>query len=111
MRNGLNSLTTKKQTTKFSSANFQKMLNPSHIIFRIQRANSLDLDEVAHYELPHQDLRCLLIQLFSCLVLTELIERNFRQSLYKTGILIFKRVQNVEIIEFLKQSSRQNYIL
>ena len=55
-----NSLTTEKQTTKFSSANFQKMLNPSYIILRIQRlmANSIDLDEVAH-EPPHQDLRCL----------------------------------------------------
>ena len=32
----LNSLTTEKQTTKFSSANFQKMLSPSYIILRIQ---------------------------------------------------------------------------
>ena len=30
-------VTTEKQTTKFSSANFQKMLSPSYIIFRIQR--------------------------------------------------------------------------
>ena len=28
---------TKKQTTKFSSANYQKMLSPSYIILRIQR--------------------------------------------------------------------------
>ena len=34
---GFNSLNTKKQMTKFSSANFQKMLSPSYIIFRIQR--------------------------------------------------------------------------
>ena len=33
----LNSLSTEKQTTKFSSANFQKMLSPSYIILRIQR--------------------------------------------------------------------------
>ena len=33
----VNSLTTEKQTTKFSSANFQKMLSPSYIILRIQR--------------------------------------------------------------------------
>ena len=33
----INSLTTEKQTTKFSSANFQKMLSPSYIILRIQR--------------------------------------------------------------------------
>ena len=62
-------LTTKKQTTKFSSANFQKMLS-SNIILRIQKL--VDLDEMAHYEPPHQDLRCLQIQLFSSLVLKEL---------------------------------------
>ena len=28
-------------------------------------ANSVDLDEVAHYETTHQDLNCLQIQLFS----------------------------------------------
>ena len=33
----VNSLTTEKQTTKFSSANFQKLLSPSYIILRIQR--------------------------------------------------------------------------
>ena len=33
----VNSLTTKKQMTKFLSANFQKMLSPSCIILRIQR--------------------------------------------------------------------------
>ena len=32
-----NSLTAKKQTTKLSSANFQKMLSRSHIILRILR--------------------------------------------------------------------------
>ena len=35
-------------------------------------ANSVDLDEVAHHEPPHQDLCCLQIQLFSPLVLKEL---------------------------------------
>ena len=64
----VNSLTTKKQTTKFSSANFQKMLSPSYIILR----NSVDLDEVAHHEPPHQDLCCLQIQLFASLVVKEL---------------------------------------
>ena len=32
-----NSLTIKKQTTKFLSANFQKMPSPSYMILRIQR--------------------------------------------------------------------------
>ena len=35
--NWFNSLTTEKQTTKFSSANFKKMLSPSYIILRTQR--------------------------------------------------------------------------
>ena len=35
-------------------------------------ANRVDFDEVAHYEPPHQDLRCLQIQLFSSLVVKEL---------------------------------------
>ena len=33
----LNSFTTKKQTTKFSSANFKKMRSPNYIILRVQR--------------------------------------------------------------------------
>ena len=39
-------------------------------MLRIQRleGNSVDLDELAHHEPPHQDLRCLQIQLFSSLV-------------------------------------------
>ena len=32
----------------------------------------MDLDEVAHYEPPHQDLRCLQSHLFSSLVVKEL---------------------------------------
>ena len=32
----------------------------------------MDLDEVAHVEPPHQDLRCLQIPLFASLVLKEL---------------------------------------
>ena len=34
--------------------------------------NRVDLDEVAHHEPPHQDLRCLQIQLFLILVLKKL---------------------------------------
>ena len=63
--------------TKFTSANFQKISSPSYIILIIQRLedkNSVDLREVAHNnEPPHQDLRCLQIQLFSSLVIEELI--------------------------------------
>ena len=35
-------------------------------------ANSADLDEMAHYEQSHQDLRCLQIQLFPSVVLKDL---------------------------------------
>ena len=51
--------------TKFTSAKFEKekKKHPSYIILRIEtkdiRANSVDPDEVAHYELPHLDLNCL----------------------------------------------------
>ena len=38
---------------------------------------------MAHYESPHQDLRCLQIQLFSSLVLKELNKQK------RTGILCF----------------------
>ena len=57
---------------KFTSANFKKLLSPNCIILRIQRVNSVDLDEVAQYEPPHQDLRYLKIQLFSSVVVKEL---------------------------------------
>ena len=76
----LNSLTTKKADDKIFVCKFKKKKkkkknHPVNIIFRIQRlrTNCVDLDEVAHYEPPHQDLRCLQIQLFSSLVLKELI--------------------------------------
>ena len=41
--------------------------------FKDQRANSVDPDEAAHYELPHLDLHCLQIEIFSVLVLYDLI--------------------------------------
>ena len=71
-----NTLSDKKQTTKGTSTNFQKMLSPSCIILRIQRqmANCVDLDEVAQYETPHHDLCCLQIPLFSSLVFKVLIK-------------------------------------
>ena len=45
----------------------------SYCEFKDKRANRVDLDEVAHYEPPHQDQDCLQIQLFSSLVVKELI--------------------------------------
>ena len=46
----------------------------------------MDLDEVAHYEQPHQDLRCLQFQQFSSLVLKEL---NASHSNFPTINIIF----------------------
>ena len=55
-----------KKQTKFISAKFQeKSLVPSFI--KTMRANSVDLDEVAHYEPSHMDQDCLQIQLFTVL--------------------------------------------
>ena len=43
----------------------------------------MDLDEVAHYEPPHQDLRCMQLQLFSSLVDKELNQQTeFCRLLY-----------------------------
>ena len=39
-------------------------------------ANSVYLDEVAHFEPPHQDPHCLQIQLFSSLVVKELMHQQ-----------------------------------
>ena len=53
------------------------MLNPSYIILRIQRLESrVILEEVAHYEPPHQDLSCLQTQLFLSLGLKELMRKE-----------------------------------
>ena len=48
----LNSLTTKKQTTKFSSANFQKMLGPSYIIFLTPHAKGHNYFKQEYRKLP-----------------------------------------------------------
>ena len=50
----------------------------SYSEFEDKRAKSVDLDEVVHDEPPHQDLRCLHIQLFSSLVFNELNIRTNR---------------------------------
>ena len=52
---------------KFSKNVKSKLYHIENSIFY-----SVDLVEVAHYKPPHQDLRCLQIQLFSSLVLKEL---------------------------------------
>ena len=40
-------------------------LNPRGADEKFQKANSVDQNEAAHYELPHSDLHCLQVQLFS----------------------------------------------
>ena len=53
-------LTAKKQTTKFTSSKFKKSFQKviSYWELKDLKANSVDPDEAAHYELPHQDLCC-----------------------------------------------------
>ena len=41
-------------------------------LYHIENSKTKDLDEVAHDEPPHQDLRCLQIQLFPSPALQEL---------------------------------------
>ena len=61
--------------TKFSSANLKK--NVKSKLYHTENSKtrgqtkSVDLDEVAQFEPPHQDLRCLQMQLFSSLVVKE----------------------------------------
>ena len=59
-----NSLTTKQQTTKFSSANFQKKVK----------------SKLYHVYNSKMDLRCLQIQLFSSLVLIELMFERYNKN-------------------------------
>ena len=68
---GIKLYSTNKQTTKFTSAKFQKndLSSLYHVENSKTRANSADLDEVARDEPPHQDLHCLQIELFSSLTL------------------------------------------
>ena len=54
---------------KISKKCFTPFQAISYREFKDQRANTVDLDEVAHHEPPHQDLGCLQIQLFFSLIL------------------------------------------
>ena len=62
----LNFLTTKKQVTIFF-CKFSKNIKSKlyHTENSKTRGQTVDPDEVANYQPPHQDLRCLQIQLFS----------------------------------------------
>ena len=62
-----NSLNTKKQATHFSAAKKNSIHANSYSEFRDWRTNSVELNEVSHYEPPHKDLHCLQIYLFSSL--------------------------------------------
>ena len=70
-------------------------------------ADSVDVDEVAHFEPPHQDLRCLKIQLFSSLVLKELNWLSFQIYKYThqqkkcENLLLFNRLK-IKYVELEK---------
>ena len=58
--------------------------------------NSVDLDEAAHYEPPHQDLPCLQISLFMSLVLKVLISTTSQADVTKADV---KEVHHFELPE------------
>ena len=70
---------------RYTSAKFQAMFHPGYIENSKPTGQTVDLDEAAQDELPHQDLHCLQIQLFSSLAL-------------KVQIFIPTYVQNVGYI-------------
>ena len=54
-----------------------------------RRGNTVDLNEVAHDEPPHQDLRCLQIQLFLSLVVKAFLLLNIHAGSTGTQALKF----------------------
>ena len=52
---------TKKADDKIMSAKFRKTCNRNCLDYRV---NTIDQDEMAHYEPSHLDLQCLQIQIF-----------------------------------------------
>ena len=68
--------------TKFFVCKFSKILSPCYTYweFTDKRANSVDLDEVAHNEPSHQDLHCLQIQVLSSLVLKKLRQKYSKSA-------------------------------
>ena len=71
----------KMQTTKFTSAKFQKIFCQSAIANSKSGGCSVDLDESAHSEPLHQYLRGLQTQLFSSLVIEVFCQASFRFEL------------------------------
>ena len=73
------------------SENFQKSFLQalSYWKFKEQRTNSLDLDEEAHFEPPHLELRCLQIQLFLFFVI---ISVNMESVIIRDG---FRKHANI----------------
>ena len=66
------SLTTKSRRRNFRLQIFKKSVSSIYLSYweyKDYKANSVNIDEVAHFESPRQDLRCLQIQIFLSLVL------------------------------------------
>ena len=57
-------------------------------------ANSVDLEEVAHYEPPRQDLHCLQIYLLSSLVLKELKVTNYQCKMFQHVLTLKEHLSN-----------------
>ena len=72
---------------------------------------------MAHYEPPHQELRCFQIQLFLSLVLKELTEEEIHRELsgvlFKTSmaILWYQRKHYIKLIDTLLEKALDKAIL
>ena len=96
---GVNSLTTEKQMTKFSSEYFQKVLSSIYTPLRIQRlkGHTVDLDE--DWLMMSYALSSLQTQLFSSLVLKEL--RNE---------LVAQVKKDLKVVSFYIMVKRHEYV-
>ena len=77
-------------------------------LYHIEKANNVDLDEVAHDELPHQDLWCLQIQLLASLVLKEFKRLALTGGIRYPGIFT-KRVTVAVLFLFVKQQDADDF--
>ena len=82
-----NAFTTKKQTTKFSSANFQKMWSPSYITLRIQRLEGNQCRSRWGGSLWATSLRSMLFANSAIFISGKSLSNNFIKltMLWKTG--------------------------
>ena len=73
-------------------------------IFKDKKANTVDLDETAHYEPSHLDLHCLQIQLLFCLALSRLTSNKQNRCC----ILFIHPIADQSLIEQRQNNANEN---